>query len=348
MRKRYLITALVVVAGIVWMLRRFSEDQGLQQFQSAGFWQTVAGANHLYLLVSALAIGVTYILRAYRWQIMLRPTRETDFRNVLVGTLIGFAMVGLIGRPAELLRPYLIARKEKLAVSSQLGAWTLERILDSMALVALLGASLWLWPPQVAAGSAATNLMRGFQRAGSILLLATLGISVLLTLLHYWPDLGRNVLAVLSKPLPEKMRSHLASTLDHFISALAVIGDVRNLLLALVSTALVWLFVLASYWAAAQSLGSPVSTIQLGGLTLVMISSGLGSVAHLPGVGGGIQIATALSLTHLFNTPLPVATSMALFVWIITYLLVLIPGLPLAAREGLGWRSWNTLPQTAQ
>lgn len=348
MRKRYLITGLVVLAGILWMLRRFSVDAGIQHFQTAGFWQTVAGANHMYLLVSAVAIGITYALRAYRWQTMLRPTRDTNFYNVLVGTLIGFAGVGVIGRPAELLRPYLIARKEGMAVSSQLGAWTLERILDSLAIVALLGLSLWLWPPEIAAGSTASHLLAGFQRAGSILLLVTLAAGIVLTILHYWPSIARSVLNALIRPLPEKLRGHLHSIFDHFISALAVIGDLPNLLRALSSTALVWFCVLVSYWAAAQSLGEPVSSIRLGGLTLVMLSSGLGSMAHLPAVGGGIQIATVLSLTHLFNIPLPVATSMALFVWVITYLLVLIPALPLAAREGISWRNFSTLPQSTE
>ena len=127
-----------------------------------------------------------------------------------------------------------------------------------------------------------------------------------------------------------------------------MIGDLPGLLRALVSTAIVWLCVLGSYWAAAQSLGEPVSAINAGGLTLVMLSSGLGSVAHLPGVGGGIQIATILSLTHLFSIPLPIATSMALFIWVITYLLVLLPGLPLAAREGISWRNLSSLPQAAE
>ena len=122
----------------------------------------------------------------------------------------------------------------------------------------------------------------------------------------------------------------------------------RSLVLALLSTAAVWLFVLGSYWAAAQSLREPLSAINLGGLTLVMVSSGLGSMAHLPGVGGGIQIATILSLTHLFNIPLATASSMALFIWVITYLLVLIPGLPLAAREGISWRSLSTLPRATE
>jgi len=348
MRKRYIITGLVLVTAIGWMVRRFATDDSLQHFQSAGFWKTVSGANHFYLLLSMLFISLTYVLRSLRWQVMLRPTKATSLKNVLVGTLIGFALVGVIGRPAEFVRPYLIARKERMAITSQLGAWTLERILDSLAIVSLLGASLWLWPPSIAEGTTASKLLESFREAGMVLLVITVLVAVFLAVLHYRPSTAKKLLIVITQPLPWKIREQLHSTFDHFVSALAVIGDVRNLLLALVSTAIIWIFVLGSYWGAAQAIGSPVDLINLGGLTLVMVASGLGSMAHLPAVGGGIQIATILALTHLFDVPLPIATSMALFVWVITYLLVLIPGLPLAAKEGVSWRGLKSLPQVSE
>jgi glycosyltransferase 2 family protein len=348
MRKRHIITGVVLLLGLVWVVRRFATDKSLQHFQTEGFWKTVAGANHFYLLLSAIFISVTYLLRSVRWQVMLRPTKNTAFKNVLEGTLIGFALVGVIGRPAELVRPYLIARKERMPVTSQLGAWALERILDSLAIVALLGASLWLWPPVIAEGTNARTLLESFRKAGMILLGMTVATAIFLLILHSCPAMARRVLQFMTQALPEKTRRHIDSIFQHFVSAMAVIGDFPNLLLALLSTAIIWLCVLGSYWGAAQSLGSPVNLINLGGLTLVMVASGLGSLAHLPAVGGGIQIATVLSLTHLFNIPLPIATSMALFVWVITYLLVLIPGLPLAAKEGVSWRNLKALPQASQ
>src|SRR5205823_6591158 len=42
------------------------------------------------------------------------------------------------GRPGELIRPYLIARRENLSFSSQLAAWAVERIFDIGAFTFLL------------------------------------------------------------------------------------------------------------------------------------------------------------------------------------------------------------------
>ncbi len=44
--------------------------------------------------------------------------------------MIGFTGLALLGRPGELIRPYLIAKQEKLPFSSQIAVWAVERIFD--------------------------------------------------------------------------------------------------------------------------------------------------------------------------------------------------------------------------
>jgi len=52
--------------------------------------------------------------------------------------VIGFSSLALLGRPGDFVRPYLIARKEKISLSSQIGIWTIERIFDIGALAVLM------------------------------------------------------------------------------------------------------------------------------------------------------------------------------------------------------------------
>ena len=44
--------------------------------------------------------------------------------------MIGFTGLALLGRPGELIRPYLIARHQNLSFASQVAVWTVERIFD--------------------------------------------------------------------------------------------------------------------------------------------------------------------------------------------------------------------------
>ena len=71
-----------------------------------------------------------------------------------------------------------------------------------------------------------------------------------------------------------------------------------------------------------------------------------GSLVQIPGVGGGPQIATVLVLTQLFGIPLEIASTASILLWVLCFMIVLIPGLPLAVREGLTWQRLRTLAKT--
>ena len=72
-----------------------------------------------------------------RWRIFLKPRVSTTTARLLGPQFIGFTGLALLGRPGEMIRPYLIARKENLTFSSQVAVWLVERIFD-MAAVAVM------------------------------------------------------------------------------------------------------------------------------------------------------------------------------------------------------------------
>ncbi len=77
-------------------------------------------------------------------------------------------------------------------------------------------------------------------------------------------------------------------------------------------------------------------------ITDVIIALGFvafGSVLQIPGVGGGMQIATVLVLTELYGVSLEEASGIALVLWIITFVVIVPLGLVLAFHEGIKWRS---------
>jgi hypothetical protein len=75
-----------------------------------------------------------------------------------------------------------------------------------------------------------------------------------------------------------------------------------------------------------------------------------GSVVQLPGIGGGMQIVTALVLTEFFGLTLEVASGFALILWVISFVSIVPIGLAMAFQEGIKWRSLrnlNTIPKAA-
>jgi len=135
MSKKRILTTAVVLAVLCVLI--YFQVQHWRSFD----WVKFRDASHVKPLQIASAVALvylTYILRALRWRFFLEPVCESRTLRLIPPTFIGFAGLALLGRPGELIRPYLIARRENVSVSSQIGVWTVERIFDVGAFAVLM------------------------------------------------------------------------------------------------------------------------------------------------------------------------------------------------------------------
>src|SRR3990172_10176254 len=268
-RKQILIAAILVFGGMAWGIYHFASGPEWQQFSAAALWETLAKASPAYLLLGTFLTFASYLCRAYRWKAFLRPMKEARVGNIFVATLVGFSAVALLSRAGEVVRPWMIAQKEQLPLSSQLGAWTLERVFDTLTLVSLLGISLWLYPSPTAAGGHAAAMLEHFRSAGLVLTIVALGLAAGLALLHYAPQFTENVVLALARPLPERIRDGIRRALEHFAATLAVIRSARSFMECVFWSLLVWLTLLGAYWSAARAFGEPLKDLHWSATTLV-------------------------------------------------------------------------------
>src|SRR5437773_2327889 len=128
MKKKQLITyaliAAVLAALAYWQVHSWS------RFDWPLFFSVTHDLNWGLVLLGIAVIYGDYFLRAWRWKIMLRPVKDVSIASVIAPQFIGFTGLALLGRPGELVRPYLIARRHNLSMSSQMAVWTVERIFD--------------------------------------------------------------------------------------------------------------------------------------------------------------------------------------------------------------------------
>src|SRR5438034_3462175 len=123
-----LLAILVYIQFRTW--RNFDWDKFLSQLDNIRW---------LHIFHAVALIYLAYVMRAIRWKVFLRPVRRNASSVRLIApTIIGFTGLALLGRPGELIRPYLIARRENLSFSSQLAVWAVERIFDIGAFTILL------------------------------------------------------------------------------------------------------------------------------------------------------------------------------------------------------------------
>src|ERR1700682_2700734 len=109
-----LIAALAFLGGTLIFLYWREALLKSKSFEWQKFGSTFFQADWKWLSLALGLVIVTYAGRALRWQVMLRPIHaNVSFWNIFSATAIGFAAVVLFGRTGELVRPYLIAMKEK-------------------------------------------------------------------------------------------------------------------------------------------------------------------------------------------------------------------------------------------
>src|SRR5580765_2410961 len=137
-RSRFPWQTLVIVGLTVGLLWLFVRNIDLDET-----WRAMIHANPWFLSAAVLVVLATYILRAQRWLILLKPLGPARFRQAFRTTVIGFAANLLLpGRVGEVLRPYLLARAEDMNPASAFATIIVERLLDMAMVIVLFALAL--------------------------------------------------------------------------------------------------------------------------------------------------------------------------------------------------------------
>src|SRR5271165_3388643 len=134
----------ILVFGIVFLLLClliYLQVRTWKNFNWDVFWSRTDQVNPLGLVAGLALTYLAYVLRAVRWRIFLKPVCKTTTARLLAPQFIGFSALALLGRAGEMVRPYIIAKKERLTFTSQVAVWGVERIFDMGSFAIMLALS---------------------------------------------------------------------------------------------------------------------------------------------------------------------------------------------------------------
>src|SRR5580692_8956010 len=80
-------------------------------FQWSVFRDELQHVDWRRIIFAVAMIVFCYWLRAVRWAVLIRPQKKVTGFSLLGSQVIGFAAVALFGRLADLVRPYLVAKR---------------------------------------------------------------------------------------------------------------------------------------------------------------------------------------------------------------------------------------------
>ncbi len=304
-----------------------------KRFDWHTFWQQTEHVNWLLILAGVVLTYASYTLRALRWKIFLKPVCKTTSARLLAPQFIGFTALALLGRAGEVVRPYIIARKENLTFASQMAVWTVERIFD-MGGFAILLAFSFLSPDL-----RALPFYHGLREGAFALFALVLALVVAMVIIRKAGDWVANFLYRLFAGVAPRFAHHLRDKTHAFAVGLETIQGIGEALQLVGISVFMWLLVAVDYVAIMHAYPGTLSQSTLSMAILLMGASMLGSLLQLPGVGGGSQLATIGMLSAAFGIPHELAVSCGMLLWAATFMSVIPAGLLLAHRERVSLRA---------
>ncbi len=133
-----IIGIVISLLGIWWAFKDFEFNE---------FVNNIKDVHYEYILLACILIIFSVILRAIRWKLLFR---KSD--NVEVYPLFKYELIGYFGnnvlplRLGEVLRAYILGQRYKLSKSYVLGTIIVERLLDTLSLMALSILLLFIYP----------------------------------------------------------------------------------------------------------------------------------------------------------------------------------------------------------
>ena len=326
--------SVLAIALFAWFLRHAN---------LADVWVQVRGARVDLLILGFGAVVLTYVIRAYRWQFLLRPIGPTRFRVAFRTTVIGFAALGLLpARAGDVLRPYLLARQEGLRTSATLATVVMERVLDLMAVLSLLALYVWgvadpaMFPPSLLRAIKVSSALAG---AGALVLM------ILMWVLATHPErIGRLVFSA-AWVLPRTMADRLAGLASAFSSGFAVAREPRALAAALAWSFPLWVAIAAEAWLVTVAFGIDMP---FAGTFLLQALLLIGVAVPTPGAVGSYHEAYRIGVTTFFGASNDAAVAAAIVTHAISYVPVVLTGIVFMAQDGLSFGGLKALASTAR
>ena len=128
-KARQLLIGLAIAFGaLYYTLRNVSLDELITSFKEV---------EMVYILPAFVLILLTYVIRAYRWQVLLRPFKQIPVNDIYAPLMIGFMGNILPARAGEFLRAYLVGKKHGITFAGSLSTIIVERLFDMVCLLIL-------------------------------------------------------------------------------------------------------------------------------------------------------------------------------------------------------------------
>jgi uncharacterized protein (TIRG00374 family) len=234
-------------------------------------------------------------------------------------------------RIGELLRAYVLKRKENVPVSASLATVIVERVFDGVVMLGFVIFNL----PALAAVSGDSGFIGNIQQAAVLGTLAFSAVLAVFILAALFPHQSLGLFHRFVEPLlPGRFRQKVAGMVTGFWTGLESLRSPANIAMVLVTSLIIWLLETVKYWFVMHAFRFSVPFFAL------MLMNGIVNLATtIPSAPGyvGTFDAPGIAVLQAYGVEQGLATSYTLILHVALWLPITALGLFYFGREGLSW-----------
>lgn len=210
-----------------------------------------------WVAASVLVALASLVLRGMRWRYLLSEERVIGSWSLVSATFVGMMANNLLpARLGEIVRAWVLARRERTSTSSVLASVFVERLADVVTALLLLGLGLTFSP---ALGSGTADLLG---RAGMVVLAGVVILAAGFVLVIYRREQLVSAGEAWARKSGRPWVLRAVEQGQHFLDGLCVLQGGRQWLMVIVLSVLVWSLSIASFYAMGRGVALPLTVMQ--------------------------------------------------------------------------------------
>ena len=337
---KHLIIGLIIAALASFVtFRNISWDELAVSFEKV---------NYIYLIPTVLISILSFVTRAFRWQVLLQPLKKIETQKLFSPLMVGYMGNLLPARAGEVIRAWLVCKQDNITFSGAFATIIVERISD---LIMLFSLFIWLllfethifkadiqW-----AGIPLSEIAFNFGILG-IIMVTVLFIFIYLVLFHRPRMIA--FFQWFTRPLPKKWHDTIEQLFEKFSEGLNVIRDVNALIKLALWTVVTWLLMTLSYYPLYWAYDLENKSIDSIILLIVMICIFI-SAFPTPGFVGSFHAGIVIALHSIMGETEIIAASFSMVAWAVNMVIIVAGGVYFILHEHLSVKKLSEIEKAS-
>ncbi len=288
--------------------------------------EVLKNSNGGILIFAILFLFASHWFRVVRHRYLLTPIKRIENISLFSALMIGYMANNILpAHLGELLRAYVIGKKEGISGSSTLATIAVERIIDVLSLLIIMGLAFMAYPfPDIIKLSAYLTFAFVAVIAG------------FLAFVKIRPQKTIRIVEIITIPFPKKIGDKILKLFVSFGEGVVALEDRKSYLIVFILSIMIWILYALVYALGFYAFNFiEIYNIPLGASFVVLVITTIAIlVPSSPGYVGTYHWLCMISLS-LFAVPESPALGYAIVIHAISMIPVALVGVAFSLKEGI-------------